>query len=100
MRRSEVVEAESTTSQFLARGGSPDTFVIAKASTQKEDWAIVAQACFFTSLLSVSSICMCGVAIHWQARGVVSTSCTCSAKIKTAKISPNFAPAKISCYIQ
>ena len=24
-------------SEFLAHGGSPDTFVIAKASTQKED---------------------------------------------------------------
>ena len=47
-RRSEVVEvkinsAESfcSTSQFLAHSGSPDTFVIVKASTQKEDYAII-----------------------------------------------------------
>ena len=40
-----------STSQFLAQGGSPDTFVIAKASTWNEDYAIVAQACFFTSII-------------------------------------------------
>ena len=35
----EISSAESfcSTSQFLTHGGSPDTFVIAKASTQKED---------------------------------------------------------------
>ena len=41
VRRSEVVEAEissvESNAPFLARGGSLDTFVIAKASTQKED---------------------------------------------------------------
>ena len=44
VRRSEVVEAEISSAEslnpmrrFLARGGSLDTFVIAKASTQKED---------------------------------------------------------------
>ena len=42
MRRSEVVKVEissaeslCSTSHFLAHGGSSDTFVIAKASTQK-----------------------------------------------------------------
>jgi len=41
VRSSEVVEVKSAvlnpTRRFLARGGSLDTFVIAKASTQKED---------------------------------------------------------------
>ena len=39
--------------RFFAHCCSLDTFVIAKASTQKEDWAIVAQACFFASSFSV-----------------------------------------------
>ena len=40
MRRSEVVEVEISsdpTRRFLARGGGLDTFLIAKASTQKEE---------------------------------------------------------------
>ena len=41
------------TRQFLARCCSLDTFVIVKASTQKDDWAVVAQACFFASSFSV-----------------------------------------------
>ena len=52
VRRSEVVERSRSavlnpTRRFLARGGCLDTFVISKASTQKEDQAVVAQACFF-----------------------------------------------------
>ena len=67
---------------FLARGGSLDTFVISKASTQKEDQAIVAQACFFASSFSAGSHMGRG---H-QLIGVWPESPT-SAKIKTAKIS-------------
>ena len=64
--------------QFLTRGGSLDTFVISKASTQKEDQAIVAQACFFASSFSAGS--------H-MGRGHQLIESPTSAKIKTAKIS-------------
>ena len=54
-RCSRVVEvkissAESfcSTNQFLAHSSSPDTFVIAKASTLKEDYGVVQHACFFS----------------------------------------------------
>ena len=55
----------------------------AKASIQKEDLAVVAQACFFASSLRWF---VCG---GWPStgRGVVRTSHIYSTKIKTAKIS-------------
>ena len=60
MRRSEVVEWSRSAvlnpmRRFLARGGCLDNFVISKASTLKEDQAVVAQACFFGSLFSAVS---------------------------------------------
>ena len=70
------------TRRFLARGDSLDTFVISKASTQKEDQAVVAQACFFASSFSAFSRMGRG---H-QLIGVWPES-PASAKIKTAKIS-------------
>ena len=69
------------TRRFLARGGSLDTFVISKASTQKEDQAFVAQACFFAS--SFSAVSHMG-RDHQLIR--VWPECPASAKIKTAKI--------------
>ena len=66
-RRSSVVEIETDqqfNKQLLARSGSLDTFVIAKASTQKGESAILAQACLFASLFSVvSSVHMWDMAI-------------------------------------
>ena len=73
------------TRRFLARGGSLDTFVISKTSTQKEDQAVVAQALllrFFASSFSAVSHMGRG---H-QLIGVWPES-PASAKIKTAKIS-------------
>ena len=53
-------------SQFLTLSGSLDTYVNAKVSTQKEDYTIVAQACFFTlSFRVISSLHMWGMAINW-----------------------------------
>ena len=72
------------TRRFLARGGSLDTFVISKASTPKEDQAVVAQACFFASSFSAVSHMGRG---H-QLIGVWPESpAPISAKIKNAKIS-------------
>ena len=87
VRRSEVVERSRSavlnpTRRFLARGGCLDTFVISKASTQKEDQAVVAQAYFFASSFSAVSHMGRG---H-QLVGVWPES-SASANIKTAKIS-------------
>ena len=70
------------TRRFPARGGCLDTFVISKASTQKEDQAVVAQACFFASSFSAVSHMGRG---H-QLVGVWPES-PASAEIKTTKIS-------------
>ena len=59
--------------QFLAHCCSLDTFVIAKASTQKEDWAVVAQACFFASSFSVLRLAY--EAWPSTGRGVAGASC-------------------------
>ena len=69
--------------RFLARCCSLDTFVIAKASTQKENWAVVVQACFFASSFSVLRFTY----EVWTStgRGVVSVSRI--REIETAKIS-------------
>ena len=87
VRRSKVVERSRSAvlnpmRRFLTRGGCLDTFVISKASTQKEDQAVVAQACFFASSFSAVSHMGRG---H-QLVGVWPES-PASAKIKTAKIS-------------
>ena len=87
VRCSEVVERSRSavlnpTRRCLARGGCVDTFVISKASTQKEDQAVVAQACFFTSSFSDVS----HIGRGHQLVGVWPES-PASAKIKTAKIS-------------
>ena len=68
--------------RFLARGGSLDTFVIAKASTQKADQAVVAQAFFFASSFSAVSHMRRGHQLVgvWPKRPA-------SAKMKTVKIS-------------
>ena len=81
------------------------TFVIVKASTQKEGKAVVAQACFSASSFSVMSFLRFTHGA-WQStgRGVVRVSRICSTEIKIVKISSeksghilrNFAPACIS----
>ena len=63
----EISSAESfcSTSQFLTHSSSLDTSVNAKVFTQKEDYAVVTQACFFTlSFRVVSSLHMWGMAIN------------------------------------
>ena len=62
-RRSEVVEGEisitesfCSTCNFLTHGGNLDTFVILKASTQKEQHAVVAEASLVASSFSVVSL--------------------------------------------
>ena len=76
MRMTEVVKDETkveissaeffcSTSQFLTCSGSLDTYVNAKFSTQKEDYTVVTQACFFTlSFRVVSSFHMWSMAIN------------------------------------
>ena len=66
------------TRQFLARGDSLDTFVISKASTQKEDQVVVAQTSSFSAVSHMGR--------GHQLIGVWPES-PASAKIKTAKIS-------------
>ena len=81
--KAEISSAESfcSTSQFLAYGGSPDTFVIAKVSTQRKTRPLLHKLA--SSLrCSVSFLRFaCGV---WPStgRGVVRASRICSAKIK------------------
>ena len=59
------VESFSSTCQFLTRGSSLDAYVNEKVSTQKEDYTVVAQACFFVLSFSVISlVCMWGMAIN------------------------------------
>ena len=66
---------------------SLDTFVIGKASTQREELAVVAQACFATSFSVISSVTRPYGAWPSSGRGVVRASRFRSAKIKAAKIS-------------
>ena len=87
-KRSEVVEFEISCAQASfspAPACSRDTFVIAKASTQKAELAVVAQV-FFASSFSVISSGRCYGAWPSSCGDVVRASRFRSAKIKTARI--------------
>ena len=108
MRHSEIVEAEissaesfCSTSQFLAHDSSPDTFLIAKAFTQRKTRPLLHKLA--SSLRrSVSFLQFACGAWPSTCRGVVRASCIHSAKISSEESGGifwrNFASAKISRY--
>ena len=86
--RSAVLNPSVQQASFLsAPACSLDTFVIAKASTQRKELAVVAQAYFATSFSVISSVTRAYGAWPSSGRGVVRASRFHSTKIKAAKIS-------------